>query len=289
MSWELVVGFNAVISACYVAIASLILSGLIRTRQLRTNKLALATALIFATCALHHWAHGLHLIIPEGGGGQAGLEATRETYSGVHNVLIEVLGAAVAVTYLGLRRNYKALLNTPAMFDDAVRAAAEERLRVMAFTDLLTGVPNRAAYQAFADGMVGDPRSVQVLFVDLDGFKKINDQYGHDFGDRLLREVAQRLVRGLASGERLFRVGGDEFLVMGVDHADGTADGFVARVRELIRLPLSMREGEVSIDASIGVAVGADGSRVDELVREADVAMYQIKATRRSAALSKDA
>lgn len=279
MAWQLVVALNLVIAACYVVISTLILVGLARTRQLRSNKLALATAMIFASCALHHWAHAMHLVIPEGGGGRAGLEATRQTYSGIHNVLIEVIGAAVAVTYLGLRRTYGSLLNTPAMFDDAVRAAAEEHLRVMAFTDPLTGVPNRAAYQAYADGLAGDPRSVAVLFIDLDGFKRVNDRFGHDVGDRLLQDVAHRIRDGLADEERLFRIGGDEFLVMGVEPADEGGE-LVARVSGLISTPFSMREGTISIGASIGVAHGQSGANVDQLARDADAAMYAIKSSR---------
>lgn len=281
MSWELVVALNMVIAACYVVISALILIGLARTRQLRSNKLALATAMIFATCALHHWAHALHLLIPEGGGGRAGLEATRQTYSGVHNVVIEVLGAVVAITYLGLRRTYGTLLNTPAMFDDAVRATAEEHLRVMAFTDPLTDVPNRAAYQVYADGLAHDRCSVTVLFVDLDGFKLINDDFGHDAGDRLLQDVAKRIDAGMLDGERLFRIGGDEFLVMATGLETDAVDELLARVTALISDPFVMREGSVVIQASIGVARGDDGSNVDHLVREADAAMYRIKSARR--------
>lgn len=280
MTWALVVVLNMVIAVAYVVISALIFTGLVRTKQLRSNRLALATGMIFASCAIHHWAHGLHLLIPEGGGGRAGLEATRQTYSGIHNVLIEILGAVVAITYLGLRRNYKALINTPVMFDDAVRAAAEEHLRVMAFTDQLTAVPNRAAYQAFADGLTDDRRPVAVLFIDLDGFKQINDELGHDAGDRLLRDVAQRLESGLGRGERLFRIGGDELLVMGVDLDEAAVDDLVTKVRTLIEAPFPSRDGDITVTASIGVARGESGAHVDKIVREADVAMYRAKAAR---------
>jgi diguanylate cyclase (GGDEF)-like protein len=280
MSWQLVAGLNLLIAGCYVVISALIVTGLVRTRQLWSNKLGLATAMIFATCALHHWAHALHLLIPEGGGGRAGLEATRQTFDGSHNIAVEVLGAGVALTYLGLRRNYRALLSTPAMFDDAVRAAAEQRLRVMAFTDQLTEVPNRAAYQAYADSLRGDPRPVAVLFADLDGFKQINDSQGHEAGDRLLREVAQRMLTGLRPAERLFRVGGDEFVVVGVGLAEAEADDLRDRVEWLVSAPFVTREGAVSVRASIGTSWDANGNQVDRLVREADVEMYRVKAAR---------
>ena len=280
MSWELVVILNMVIAVCYVLISSVILSGLLHTQQLRSNPLALATAMIFVSCAIHHWAHALHLLIPEGGGSRAGLEATRQTYSGIHNVLIEALGAVVAITYLGLRRSYRTLLDTPAMFEDAVRAAAEAKLREAVYVDQLTQVPNRAAYQAYADELVGDPRAVAVLFVDLDGFKLINDTFGHDGGDRLLRDVAQRLTDGLRGDERLFRIGGDEFLVIGIGLAGEAVDELVARVKRLITDPFTVSGGTIRIGASIGVASGDDAAAVDGLVREADFGMYQIKSGR---------
>ena len=100
---------------------------------------------IFATCAAHHGHHATHVWFAFGTGGTAHLDSVRAVFGEWHTVLIDVLGAAVAVTYLGLRRSYGALLRTPAMFDDAVRMAAQERLRELAFTDLLTGVPNRAS------------------------------------------------------------------------------------------------------------------------------------------------
>lgn len=269
---------NVLIAICYVLIAGLILQGLIRTRQLTTNPLAVATAAIFTTCAVHHGHHALHLLTDFGGvAGDVELDAVRAVFGEWHTVLIDTVGAAVAVTYLGLRRSYKALLNTPAMFDDAVRVAAEARLRSLAFTDLLTGIPNRAAYQQYADALVGDSRPVAVLFIDLNGFKAINDQHGHDMGDRLLREVAQHLAAGMSDGEAVFRLGGDEFVVIGVGHGPSEVAELVSRVRSAIAHPVAVRDGVVTIAASVGVATGIAGTGIDQLLRHADAAMYSIK------------
>ncbi|MBW3647564.1 MAG: GGDEF domain-containing protein, partial [Actinobacteria bacterium] len=236
---------------CYVLISLLILQGLTRTRQLTTNSLAVATAAIFTTCALHHGHLSLELLIPFGGAEHAQeLAAARAAASGWHMVLIDALGATVGIIYLGLRRSYKALLNTPAMFDDAVRVAAERQLRELAFTDLLTGIPNRAAYQLHADQLAGDGRPVAVLFVDLDGFKAINDQHGHDAGDRLLREVAQHLAAAVGKGEAVFRLGGDEFVVVAVGCEASAAQALVERMRCAIARPVSVRDGTVGIAAS---------------------------------------
>jgi diguanylate cyclase (GGDEF)-like protein len=276
MGWQFVVVLNAIIASCYVAISFLIGQGLVRTRQVTSNPLALATCAIFMTCAVHHGEHALHLALGDGDVGQ--LRSARALFGQAHMVAIDGLGAIVAVTYLALRRNYKALLNTPAMFDDAVRVAAEGQLRELAFTDQLTGVPNRAAYQLYADGLAAGPRPVAVLFIDLDGFKQINDLHGHDAGDRLLRELAQRISRALSPEERLFRIGGDEFVVVSTTSA--SPDGFSERVGRLIRQPIDAREGPLQVEASIGLAVGPAGDGLDRLVREADAHMYRIKSQR---------
>ncbi|GAC1574400.1 MAG: hypothetical protein NVS3B18_08010 [Candidatus Dormibacteria bacterium] len=274
MGWQVVVALNFVIAACYVVIAGLIAQGLIRTRQVFTNPLALATAAIFTTCAMHHAEHSLHLLF---GDGNADLRSTREVFGGWHGILVDALGATVAITYLGLRRSYKALLNTPAMFDDAVRVAAESRLRELAFTDDLTGVPNRAAYQQYADSLPQNDLPVTVCFIDLDGFKAVNDTYSHDAGDRLLRDVAQRIAGNLAR-ERVFRIGGDEFAVIALDLDDAASAELVLRLTELISQPVPVREAEIVIGASIGVARGAGKYGIDPLLREADLDMYRIKA-----------
>ncbi len=280
MGWQLVVALNAVISASYVAISFLIGQGLVRTRQVTSNPLALATCAIFVTCAAHHGEHALHLAFGDGNAAQ--LQSVRALFGEAHMVAIDALGAIVAVTYLALRRNYKALLNTPAMFDDAVRVAAEVQLRELAFTDQLTGVPNRAAYQRYADSLAAGPGPVVVLFIDLDGFKHINDLHGHDAGDRLLRELAHRISDDLGPEEHLFRIGGDEFVVISTAKVS-TADAFAERVGRLIRQPIDAREGPLLVDASIGLATGPASAGIDRLLREADVHMYRIKNLRHQA------
>ena len=274
MGWQAVVVLNLVIASCYVVIAALIAQGLVRTRQVLTNPLALATSAIFTTCAVHHAHHALHLLY----GGGHDVDAVRDVFGEWHSVLLDALGALVAIVYLGLRRTYKALLNTPAMFEDAVRVAAERRLRQLAFTDELTGVPNRAAYQQHADALAGTDVAVTVCFLDLDGFKAVNDTYGHDAGDRLLHEVAQRIAAGLPEGG-FFRIGGDEFVVVAVGLDEVGSAELVRRLRELIARPAAMREGEIVVAASIGVARGPAGGGIDRLLREADADMYRIKAS----------
>lgn len=280
MGWQAAVVLNGLIAACYVAISLLIAQGLLRTRQVTSNPLAVATAAIFLSCAAHHFHHASHLFVAYGGQGATNeLLAVRAVFGEWHTVAIDGVGAIVAVTYLGLRRSYKTLLNTPQMFDDSVRRAAEARLRELAFSDLLTGIPNRAAYQVLADELTRDKRSVAVLFLDLDGFKRVNDRFGHDVGDRVLHDVAQALVRAVGQDEQVFRLGGDELIILGIGHDDVQAAELLERVTQAVRQPVRTRDGDLIVSASIGVATGP-ASRVDELLRIADSDMYRIKATR---------
>lgn len=277
--WQLVAGFNLVIATCYLLISSLILSGLVRSRQLGSNALALATAAIFLTCAAHHLEHGLH--VWDLAAGSDGEPHLREMFVSWHQVLIEAAGATAAVVYLALRRSYTTLLNTPAMFEDAVRAEAAERLRTLAYTDVLTGVPNRAAFQELATGLPVDDTPVSVLFVDLDGFKTVNDLLGHDAGDALLRDVAQRILGDLRDGEHLFRTGGDEFVVVALGADAAGADAVTERLHRLMGEASTAAAGQTTVTASIGRASGTSRVGLDHLLREADAAMYRIKAGRR--------
>ena len=277
MAWQLAIGLNLLIAVCYVLISGLIMQGLIRTKQVSTNALAVATSAIFMTCAIHHGHHALHLMH----GGSAGeLLAVRAVFGNWHTMLVDGIGAAVAVAYLGLRQSYKTLLHTPAMFEDAVRVAAERQLREQAFRDVLTGIPNRAAYQAHADEVTRSRQPSTVLFVDLDGFKAINDEHGHDTGDRLLREAAERMAAALRDDEAVFRLGGDEFVLVAVGHDAAAGRHLVERVNAALLTPFAVRESTVVVSASIGVASGSGDVPVDQLTREADAGMYRIKKAR---------
>ncbi|MBA3745887.1 MAG: diguanylate cyclase [Solirubrobacterales bacterium] len=127
MTWQLAAVMNAIIALGYFAICGTILRGLIMTRQLRTNPLAIATAAIFFTCAVHHGAHTVHMLLPSFGVDLEHGVALRQAF-GWQMVVWDVIGAAVAVYYLSLRRSYGTLLRTPAMFEDEVRRRTNERV-----------------------------------------------------------------------------------------------------------------------------------------------------------------
>ena len=156
---------------------------------------------------------------------------------------------------------------------------AAERLTHAATHDDLTELPNRAALVQRLDALLDGaaPGKVSVLFIDLDNFKVVNDSLGHGVGDELLREVARRLRHVMRDTDRLARFGGDEFVVF----VDGGVDPAVVaeRLRRAVQRPVTIDGHELITTASIGFAVNsAPGLTADELLRDADAAMYRAKA-----------
>jgi diguanylate cyclase (GGDEF)-like protein len=121
-------------------------------------------------------------------------------------------------------------------------------------------------------------RHVAVAFIDLDGFKLVNDTLGHDAGDELLAAIAGRIQDGLRQGDTAGRFGGDEFAVLleGLtDRAD--ADGVVARLHAALDAPFHLRDRELVVTASVGVVLATPGLSSQDLLRRADLAMYEAK------------
>jgi diguanylate cyclase (GGDEF)-like protein len=152
-------------------------------------------------------------------------------------------------------------------------------LSYQAHHDSLTGLPNRKLVMECAEQMLGTSRIAAALYIDVDGFKQINDSLGHAAGDRLLRVVAQRLVHGVRDQDVVGRLGGDEFIVL-LDSLGERAqpDAIAKRLIEALRTPVRLDDRSTSfISASVGIALGTDGS-VDQLFRDADLALYAAKA-----------
>ncbi len=167
--------------------------------------------------------------------------------------------------------------------DISERREAELRIRHMATHDELTGLPNRVMFgELLAMAVRSSERMhsmIAVLFVDLDGFKEVNDSGGHATGDALLKETALRLKRCVRAEDVVARLGGDEFVVIvqRLEHVDGAT--LVARkIVDAIAVPVVIDGHEVQVTASVGVCLRDDPS-IDErcLLRRADVAMYAAK------------
>jgi diguanylate cyclase (GGDEF)-like protein len=174
------------------------------------------------------------------------------------------------------------------------REDMQARIAELAYHDALTGLPNRVLLRdrlemALARSQRGGSRGV-VLMLDTDNFKTINDSLGHSTGDRLLQELAGRIIKALHQDDTVARLGGDEFVVLPqlmdgetavvLEHALAVVD----QLRSALDRPFRLDGHDVHITVSVGVAVYPnDGNTVDELLRRADSAMYQAKATGRNA------
>ncbi len=163
------------------------------------------------------------------------------------------------------------------------RKHAERNLQFVASHDALTGLFNRSMFgqrlqQALAQAYRHE-RRLAVLFIDLDGFKLINDTLGHDAGDVLLSDLAVRLRECMREGDTLGRMGGDEFVVLIEGYKEDTQLLEVARkVLETVAQPFLLREGSYHVTASIGIAAyPQDGHDAPELLKNADIAMYRAK------------
>lgn len=159
----------------------------------------------------------------------------------------------------------------------------EEQLRRTAMSDLLTGLPNRASFTAALDAAIvaaaaGGP-PFTVLFLDLDGFKRVNDTLGHAAGDQLLVRVAQRIRGCLRAEDVTARFGGDEFLVLLPGFSSGRdLDDIVARLKAAVGAPFSLDRGTVQVGVSIGTADSGRRHTAELLLHDADEAMYRAKA-----------
>ncbi|WP_051972204.1 EAL domain-containing protein [Massilia sp. 9096] len=163
------------------------------------------------------------------------------------------------------------------------RKRAEEVISYQAYHDILTDLPNRILFKDRLGLAVIQAKRKQtelaVMFIDLDRFKLVNDTLGHVKGDELLQQVAGRLKECLRKGDTLARQGGDEFTIVlpelrERDDARAIADNFL----ESLHRPFDLDGHEVHISASIGIAIyPGHGESIDELLRHADIAMYQVK------------
>jgi diguanylate cyclase (GGDEF)-like protein/PAS domain S-box-containing protein len=174
-------------------------------------------------------------------------------------------------------------------YDVSELHSARDALQQLATHDALTGLPNRIALtNAIGDALVrrGDTDQVGLLFVDLDRFKPVNDLFGHDAGDELLIAVSARLRSLVRSSDTVGRIGGDEFVVLAPGLVSRSSiEELGRRAEQAVAEPFVLRSGVASISASVGVSYSDAASTVGSLLAEADQAMYQIKAARRSGAV----
>ena len=170
------------------------------------------------------------------------------------------------------------------------RKTLEEQLRRAALFDHVTGLPNRRLFLDRLTHALEQPRRrasarFAVLFLDLDGFKLVNDSLGHLMGDELLKVVAERLRSDLRSVDTAARFGGDEFAVLLTDPVPEDLLVVARRIQQRIAEPVRLGDQEVTVTASIGIATSATGyTEAEDVLRDADIAMYRAKESERGTA-----
>jgi diguanylate cyclase (GGDEF)-like protein/PAS domain S-box-containing protein len=217
-----------------------------------------------------------------------------ETISGIETKRIGKDGTEVDVSLSGaafLDAQGRTLGMVLTLQDVTDRKRTQEQLRYVAYHDLLTGLPNRKSfYEAIDQAMLQacrlphDQRHTAqrlwaLLFLDLDRFKTINDSLGHDVGDNILQTVASRIKNCLRSSDKIFRLGGDEFTVMLNELSrDIDAARVAEKILDAVAKPIPWKGSDLYLTASIGISVCPnDGTEVEAIVRNADMAMYAAK------------
>jgi len=164
------------------------------------------------------------------------------------------------------------------MSDVTTSEQAEQRIRHLALHDGLTNLPNRSHFSAAMEADFQAARSFALLSIDLDGFKPINDCYGHPTGDAFLVEMSRRLQLAMGPTELIARFGGDEFIIKTYDCKSSDVEKLCEKLLKIIELRVEIDRFELSVGASIGVALAPkDGASQADLLKNADAALYRAK------------
>lgn len=157
----------------------------------------------------------------------------------------------------------------------------EQEIEYKAFHDPLTGLANRGLFRdrlSHALSRRDSGGAVAVIFMDLDDFKSVNDSLGHGMGDQLLFNVARILESQVRASDTIARFGGDEFAILVDEDGGPAAVGVAQRVQEALSHPVAVDAGEATVRPSMGIAIAADNTTHDDLLRDADIAMHSVKA-----------
>ncbi|MGQ3481009.1 GGDEF domain-containing protein [Paenibacillus sp. TY11] len=160
-----------------------------------------------------------------------------------------------------------------------LRSVMMERslLRKLAYQDPVTGLLNRNALELFRKRN-SSKEGIAVMYLDLDGFKTINDTYGHEIGDMLLRQVSHHLLQVTNSDQKAFRIGGDEFLLIMKNYDSNQVKILAGLLLQKISVPYNIQGVELQVTVSIGISMHPSPKEsLLSLLKEADIAMYQAK------------
>lgn len=190
---------------------------------------------------------------------------------------------AVQLSWVALRDDEGRLVQSIGFMRDlTLQHAAQKRIEELAYSDALTGLPNRLLLSQRVDTAIQGARQSDtgfaILFLDMDRFKIINDSLGHPFGDRVLQLVAERLQTCLRQTDMLCRLGGDEFVIYLHGGDASVAESVARRILDDMLKPFMLDSMGFSIQCSIGIALyPQDGATLDDLIKQSDTAMYRVK------------
>lgn len=155
--------------------------------------------------------------------------------------------------------------------------STESKLKYLAFTDPLTGAGNRNYLNQVIQSLQSESSEVALIFIDLDEFKLINDSYGHEIGDQVLRSCVSRMLVKIRETDKLIRFGGDEFVIVASDNKPIDLQRFAERITSVFEAPFVTSSAEFDITASVGIAIAKESICASDLLKHADIAMYQAK------------
>ena len=174
--------------------------------------------------------------------------------------------------------------------DISQRKEMERKLEHLSLHDPLTGLPNKRFLESRINELgklvVRQKLRLEIAIIDLDNFKKINDSYGHAVGDLVLAEIGNRIKENTRESDFAARYGGDEFIVLFVDHVNATEEKFHERFGSIFKKPVNVDDIEIRVTASIGYS-SYNGGELDSgaIIKQADDSMYRVKSQKRKASL----
>ena len=237
---------------------------------------AWGAAAVYALLALATLHHGIDQAVPTMGTAATG--GSLDAVEGLFARLTDRLDIALAAQLCGVLAVVAVILRLLHRY-----ALANRDVQHLALHDALTGLANRALFVDRLEHALERGRryhtGTAIIFIDIDGFKAINDRHGHGYGDDVLRHVGGRIREGTRASDTAARVGGDEFAVLleNVQEAD-EAETVAQRLRDDLARPLGLADGDIKVQVSMGVALEQDGrSSPEDLVQSADDAMYESK------------
>ncbi|AGZ41747.1 putative bifunctional diguanylate cyclase/phosphodiesterase [Actinoplanes friuliensis] len=241
------------------------------------------------------WTTGVYLVVVLVGPAitaYAFLKDLREGEFDAGDIVVPLTATAIIAVLLVIRLSHAGALVARRATELQValeeQAALQRRMSHLALHDALTGLPNRLSLEQRIDAAVRDGEPATLLMLDLDGFKHVNDSFGHPVGDALLSGVASRLRTSLDERVLVARLGGDEFAVLLTEDDQSGVTESCGTVLDALRRPVEVRDHRLYVTASIGVRRLDPGATASEALSDADMALHAAKAAGKDRAVSYD-